>query len=128
MSNNPASSAAMQLGGIFTALVGTMPFESLLSPANSHGYSAADMNAVVGEANARIKLLNDRVRRLKSDGAKAVNALQDEAMQQAEYIIHLETKVSVLEAALREMEQSTMPRPSNRNVAEPTTTKPGYKV
>jgi len=95
-----AHSAAMQLGGIFTALVGSMPLETLVpsrSPAPS--YSAADVNAVVSEANKRIGRLNDRVRRLKEDGKEAVQALTAENNALREYVIELETR----ERLLREM-------------------------
>ncbi|NHT78917.1 hypothetical protein G8E10_24775 [Rhizobiaceae bacterium CRRU44] len=114
MSNNPASSAAMQLGGIFTALVGSMPLESTLAAPARHGYSQGDMNAVVNEANKRIRVLNDRVRRLKADGTKAVRALNDTVMAQAELIIELETRLRLTQETMEEMERSALPRPSPR--------------
>ncbi len=97
---NPAASASMQLGGIFTALVGSMPLETLIpSQSSAPSYSTADMNAVVSEANKRIGRLNDRVRRLKDDGHAAVIALTEENNALREYVLELETR----ERLLREM-------------------------
>lgn len=112
--NNPAASAAMQLGGIFTALVGSMPLETLIPTRSAVSYSAADVNALVGEANKRIRSLNNRVRQLKDDGGKAVQALTEENYNLAEYVIELETRERLLRERIMELEASNGNRTQGR--------------